>query len=117
MKTRKLTCIVCPRGCDLTVSLANDGSIIDIMGQTCPRGKVYAENECTNPQRTLTTTVASEGGGVIPVKTSTTIPKSVIFDAMTEISKITAPKDAKIGDILVKNFMETEADLVVAGKK
>ena len=117
MKTRKLTCIVCPRGCDLTVTLTDEGKITEITGQTCPRGKTYAENECINPQRTLTTTVAAEGGGVIPVKTSTTIPKSKVFDAMAEISKITAPKNAKIGDVLVKNFMNTDADLVISGKK
>lgn len=117
MKTRKLTCIVCPRGCDLTINLEDDGKIIDITGHTCPRGKVYAENECTNPQRTLTSTVACEGGGVIPVKTSTTIPKAMIFDAMKEISAIVAPNDAKIGDILVKDFLGTGADLVVSGKK
>ena len=52
--TRSLTCIICPRGCLLEVEL---GENIAVSGNLCPRGKVYAENECTNPQRTVTSTV------------------------------------------------------------
>ena len=117
MKTKKLTCIVCPRGCELNISLDDVGAVADITGNACPRGKVYAKNECTNPQRTLTTTVKAQDGGLIPVKTSSAIPKSMIFEAMEKISHIVAPSDAKIGDVLVKNFMDTDADLVIAGKK
>lgn len=117
MKTKKLTCIVCPRGCELSITLDDLGTVTEITGNACPRGKVYAKNECTNPQRTLTTTVKTADGGVIPVKTSTTIPKAMIFDAMKEISVIVAPENSKIGDVLVKNFMDTDADLVIAGKK
>jgi len=117
MKTRKLTCIVCPRGCDLTVTMDDSNSVTDITGNACPRGAVYAKNEVLNPQRTLTTTVKAQDGGVIPVKTSCAIPKSMIFEAMEKISHIVAPSDAKIGDVLVKGFMDTDADLVVAGKK
>ena len=117
MKTRKLTCIVCPRGCELSVTLDEIGAPVEITGNACPRGAVYAKNEVLNPQRTLTTTVKAQDGGVIPVKMSSAIPKSMIFEAMEKISHIVAPSDAKIGDVLVKNFMDTDADLVIAGKK
>ena len=49
--TRELTCIVCPRGCQLKVELAADGKIENVEGFTCPRGKQYAIDECTHPMR------------------------------------------------------------------
>ena len=52
---RELTCIVCPIGCQLSVTLEN-GVVTEVIGNTCPRGKQYAIDECTNPVRTITTT-------------------------------------------------------------
>lgn len=46
--TRELTCVVCPAGCKITVTL-DDGKITDITGFTCARGKKYAESEVTLP--------------------------------------------------------------------
>ena len=117
MKIRKLTCIVCPKGCDLTVTLTDEGAVERVEGHSCPRGKKYAENECLCPKRTVTTTVATEDGGVIPVKTSDSVPKSMVFEVMEAVSHVVAPNDAVIGQILVKNIANSGADLVVAGKK
>ena len=61
---KELTCIACPLGCTITVTL--DGKdVISVEGNTCPRGKEYAINECTAPVRTVTTTVKCEDGDVI----------------------------------------------------
>ena len=38
MKTRELTCIVCPLGCRIKVELDGD-KIVSVTGNTCPRGK------------------------------------------------------------------------------
>ena len=76
---RKLTCIICPLGCEITVQV-KDKKVISIMGNTCPRGKVYAENECTNPQRTVTSTVKCTDGSLISVKTEKTIPKEKVTE-------------------------------------
>ena len=65
--TRELTCIVCPRGCDLTVTI-EDGKVISVGGNACRRGVTYAENECTHPVRTGTSTMACENGAVVAVK-------------------------------------------------
>lgn len=40
--TRVLTCIRCPRGCQVTVELADDGSVEDVSGNSCKRGEAYA---------------------------------------------------------------------------
>ena len=66
--TRELTCIVCPKGCQMKAELEN-GVVTAVEGFTCPRGKQYAIDECTHPMRTVTSTVRTDNGGVIPVKT------------------------------------------------
>ena len=46
--TRELTCIGCPMGCPLTVTM-EAGEVISVTGNTCKRGDVYARKEVTNP--------------------------------------------------------------------
>jgi CxxC motif-containing protein len=109
--TRNLTCIVCPKGCQLTVELEGK-KVLSVTGHTCKRGAAYAEAECVAPMRTLTTTAPVSGGGVVPVKTDKAIPKELLFAAMEEVNRLTAPATAKIGDVLVKNLLGTDANLV-----
>ena len=115
--TRELTCIVCPRGCQLTVTLDEGGKIESISGNLCPRGKTYATDECTNPMRTVTSTVRCEDGEVVSCKTSTTVPKAMIFEVMKEINKATAPCGVKIGDVIIENVLGTGADVVATSNK
>ena len=44
MEKRELTCIGCPLGCSITVTLEN-GEIKDVTGYTCKRGHDYARKE------------------------------------------------------------------------
>ena len=66
---KKLTCVECPKGCEITVELDGD-KIISVGGYSCLRGKKYAESEVICPRRVLTTTVKCADGGVVSVKTS-----------------------------------------------
>ena len=112
MKDRVLTCIVCPRGCQLTVKFDSDGKISDISGYGCKRGITYAENECTHPVRTVTSTVKCEGGAIISVKTSDTVPKERVFDVMCEINRTLAKPGIKIGDVVIKNVLSLGVDVI-----
>lgn len=99
---KELTCIICPMGCSLKIE--SDGkNIISITGNTCPRGKQYAEAEFTNPQRTVTTTVKSDTGAVVPVKTDRPIPKENIFEAMKIINNTVTHLPICIGDVIIKD--------------
>ena len=53
MEKRELTCIGCPLGCAITVTLEGK-DVKDIAGFTCKRGKEYARKEVTNPTRIVT---------------------------------------------------------------
>lgn len=111
--TRELTCIVCPRGCQLKAELAPDGSVLSVTGNGCARGKQYALDECTHPMRTVTSTVRSTNGRMVPVKTNRTIPKELIFDCMKEINRASVALPVKIGDVVIPNLLGTGADVVV----
>ena len=56
METRELTCIGCPLGCALTVTM-NGKEVVEVKGNTCKKGDIYARKEVTNPTRIVTTTV------------------------------------------------------------
>ena len=99
---KKLTCIVCPLGCELDVELDN-GKVVSVSGNTCPRGKAYAENECTNPQRTVTSTIRCEDGSMLSVKTDKTIPKGKMIECMSIINKTVAKLPVAVGDIIKKD--------------
>lgn len=96
------TCIVCPMGCDLEVELDGD-KVINVSGNTCPRGKVYASDECTNPTRTITSTVKCENGDIVCVKTDRPIAKDKIFECMKVINNAKPHLPINIGDVIIKD--------------
>ena len=100
---RELTCIACPLGCALTVTL--DGkNVTSVSGNNCPRGKDYAINECVAPVRTVTTTVMCENGELLSVKTSKPIPKEKMLDAMQIINATVAKLPISVGDIIIEDL-------------
>ena len=115
-KTVELTCVVCPAGCRMTAELDENGCVISVKGNTCPRGKTYAESEITHPVRTLTSTVtvvlADGKTAMLPVRTSKPIPKEALFEAMDKIREMTVSAPVRMGDVLVDNFMEEETALI-----
>ncbi len=102
MNERILTCIICPKGCNIAVNFDENG-ISKIEGNTCPRGREYAVNECTNPLRTVTTTVRCDNGEVAAVKTDRPIPKKKIFDCMNVINHCIAHLPVSIGDVIIED--------------
>ena len=109
---RILTCIVCPRGCPMSVALSDSGEVLSVGGNACPRGKAYAESECTHPVRTVTSTVMCCGGAIVSVKTAAPIPKEKMFAVMEELRAVLAPADTKIGDVIIENASETGVAVV-----
>ena len=104
---KELVCIVCPMGCSLVAEYEN-GKVLSVSGNTCPRGKAYAENECINPKRTVTTTVKCSDGSLIPVKTKDAIPKEKIFECMEIINKTITDLPICSGDVIIKDIYGTD---------
>ena len=89
-------------GCALTVDL-EDKKVVNVSGNTCPRGKVYAENECTNPVRTVTSIVATNTEKMLPVKTLKPIAKENVKKAMEIINKAVAVLPISVGDVIIED--------------
>ena len=105
-----LTCVECPRGCQVTVKL-EDGKVVDVAGNFCPRGKVYAQNECVNPMRVVTSTVKADNGVMVPVKTDKPVLKANIFEVIKKINSVTCKTPINLGDVILENI-DGDANLV-----
>lgn len=112
-KEQKVTCLICPLGCEVTVK-TDGNNIIDVSGQACKRGEKYAITEVTDPRRTLTTTVRVREGEspLVSVKSNLPLPKDLLMQSMSLINKTTIKAPVSIGDIVVKNILDTGVDIV-----
>lgn len=110
------TCIVCPRGCQLTAEkvIENGQEKIAVTGNFCPRGIKYATEEMTMPMRTVTTSLYVEGGDIrmVSAKTNNTVPKASIDEVLKVASETVIQAPVKVGDVLIANVASTGADLV-----
>lgn len=113
MEKRGLICIGCPLGCMLTVEM-NGAEVINVTGNTCKRGKIYAEKEVTNPTRIVTSSVRVTGGDrpCVSCKTKSDIPKSKIFDIVRALKNVEAEAPIHIGDVLVEDVAGTGVQMV-----
>ena len=116
---KNLTCIVCPRGCTLTVTLDSEleNPVVSVEGQGCKRGVEYSTAECTHPTRVLTTTAPTVDGGVVPCKTDRAIPRELLFEAMKAVNSLSAPAVVRIGDVLLENLLGTGANIVATANR
>ena len=113
-ETRELTCINCPLGCQLTVSIT-DGIVSQVTGNTCPRGDAYGRKEVTNPTRIVTSTVPVEGSDrerMVSVKTASDVPKGKMFDVISALAGVSATAPVAIGDVIVPDVAGTGVDVV-----
>ena len=106
---KELICITCPRGCHLSVD-----DNLNVTGNMCPRGAMYAKAELTHPVRMVTSsvTINSKTQSRLPVKTKDPIPKELIFKVMEEITKVVVDAPVKIGDVIIKDVLGSGVDIV-----
>ncbi|ABR47192.1 protein of unknown function DUF1667 [Alkaliphilus metalliredigens QYMF] len=117
MEEKDMICIVCPLGCKLKVTksdISQTGYAVE--GNKCFRGVDYGIKEMTNPTRALTTTVVISDASVkrLPVRTSGTIPKPLIKQAMVLINKVEVKAPIKVGEVIIKNILDTGVDIIAS---
>lgn len=116
MEERNLICINCPMGCPLTVTLNDQGKVISVTGNTCPRGDAYGRKEVTNPTRIVTSSLpvsgAKTGMSMVSVKTAQDIPKGAIFDVIKDIKNLVVPAPVHIGDVVKADVAGTGVDMI-----
>ena len=108
----KMICINCPKGCELDVEKADDGTV-SVTGKACPRGEAYGRAELENPTRMVTGLVRVAGmRKPLPVKTKSPVPKGKISDVLFAMHQATVQLPVKIGDVIVADVAGTGIDLV-----
>ena len=105
---RKMTCIICPKGCTMIVKKAEGEWVVS--GNTCPKGAQYAIAECTNPVRTVTATVrvSNRKNTMVSVKTADPVPKEKMMDVMALLRKIHVAAPVRIGQVVADDVFGTQ---------
>lgn len=113
MEKINLTCIGCPMGCPLVVEM-EDGKVLNVTGNTCPRGAAYGRKEVTDPTRIVTSTVRVRGGtlAMVSCKTRTDIPKGKIFDVARALKDVEVDAPVTIGQVLLENVADTGVEVI-----
>ena len=108
-----LICIVCPKGCHLSVDEENG---YQVTGHGCQRGVDYGKKELTNPTRVITSTVKIRGGihNRLPVKTNSDIPKGMIMEAMKLLDAVEVTAPVHVGDVVVPDICGTGVSWVAS---
>lgn len=112
-----LTCTICPKECVLNISI-NNNIVEKIEGNECKRGVNYAEMELKHPKRILTTTVLINNNNdnqvLLPVRSSNPISKELMLKAMDIINKTCVNTPIKMGDVIIKNILNTGIDIIAS---
>jgi len=107
-------CIGCPLGCRLEVEDDDTGNVVEVRGHACKRGDTYGRQEHVDPRRMVTTSVRVIGGvwAKLPVKTTDSVPKSMVNDVCKAVQNVALPAPIKIGTVVLTNVLGTGADIV-----
>jgi CxxC motif-containing protein len=110
---RRFICIICPNGCEVDVEYSGDG-VEKISGNLCDKGEEYVRKEILSPERGLTSSVRVRNGSLplVSVKTSKPVPREKIFGIMDEIADVEVEAPVKIGDVIVRDVLDTGADII-----
>ena len=111
---RRLTCIRCPRGCQLE-AIVEGGSVTAVTGNACPRGAAYAADEVCHPMRYVTTTVVVNGSpldAVVSVRTAGEVPREKVTNVVRALSDIRLTSPVHVGDLVLADVCGTGVNVV-----
>lgn len=109
----EITCPVCKNHCLLTIE--QDGEQITVSGNKCARGELHAKEELRGERKVVTyhaaTTFASMPS--VPVKTTGTVPKELVFRLIRLIKKQTIDHPMQRGEVLLHHPLDLPVDVVL----
>ena len=114
----EMICIVCPRGCHLSVGDAPD---FQVSGNNCPRGDRYAREELVAPKRTVTATcpVARipeanlSKPRRVPVRTTGSVPREKIGELVSLLLRTEVTLPVHAGDVVIDNWENSGVSVIV----
>ena len=113
MTEKKIICIVCPLGCEITVQ-GEGGSIHSIEGHTCKRGEVYASEEFLAPARIFTSSVRLTGARqpLMSVRSRAPIPKELLLKCVEQLRFLELKAPVGLYDVVVPDILGAGVDIV-----
>lgn len=115
MHTMHYLCIGCPLGCRLEVDEDQEAhAIVEVRGFSCRRGRDYALQEHTAPQRIVTTTVGIDGArwARLPVRSTIPAPKDKVQAICRALRSVHISAPVTMGDIIASNVLDSGVDII-----
>ena len=111
---KELICIVCPKGCKVTVSEEN--GIFTTTGNACARGNVYGIQEAIAPKRMLTSTIKINHAAHArcPVVSSAPLPKEDLFKVLALLENITVTAPVVMKSVVLENVLNSGVDILIS---
>lgn len=107
------TCICCPLGCRVEVTLDESGQVADVSGYTCKRGAEYAAQEAVAPERMVTAVLCVSGClEPVSVKTQRPVPKAAMRDVLAAIAALDLSAPVEAGEVLIEDVCGTGVPVV-----
>ena len=105
----EFTCIVCPRGCRLTV----DGDLL-VYGARCSKGLTWANQELSSPERTVCTSVLVTHGDrlLVSVKTDRPVPKDSMRSIVQTLYDIIVEAPIAMHQVIVENPSDVLCNII-----
>jgi CxxC motif-containing protein len=109
----RLTCVLCPVGCELEVSKDAAGELV-VQGNQCDKGVPFAVEEVLRPKRNLATSVPIKGTAakMVSVRLSGPVPREMIFPILAEIAGLRPEAPVRRGQVLIADVLGTGVDVV-----
>ena len=111
--SERLTCVLCPIGCELEVE-RSAAEKLDVRGGQCDRGLDFAAEEILHPKRNLATSVPLQGtaSDMVSVRLSAPVPRDMIFPILAEIARLRPEAPVYRGQVLIANVLGTGVDVI-----
>ena len=112
---KTIICTVCPNGCEVVAEYTSRDDV-KLSGNRCKRGVEYCINECFDPKRTFTSSVAIKGAARrrMPVRTTAPIPKAQLLACAETLRGVTLEAPVSCGQVIISDILGSGADLVAS---
>jgi CxxC motif-containing protein len=109
----RLTCVLCPVGCELEIRKDEVGEP-EVLGNQCDKGIPFAVEEVLHPKRNLATSVPVRGTAsrMVSVRLSGPVPREMIFLVLAEIARLKPEVPVRRGQVLVADVLGTGVDVI-----
>jgi CxxC motif-containing protein len=109
----RLTCVLCPVGCEIEIGRGGDGEL-RIEGNQCDKGVPFAQEEILRPKRNLATSLPVRGTAarMVSVRLSGAVPREMLFSILAEIARLRPEAPIRRGQVLIADVLGTGVDVI-----